>query len=71
MIWLHGGDDAEPGKARDIGGVDDLGVLYAIARGAGDAGLRVGIESHGCRLVADGVKAELEAGFRTFEGHLV
>ena len=71
MVGLHGGDDAELLEARNVGGIDDLRVLDAVARGAGDAGLRIGVESHGGGLVADGVKAELEAGLGAFDGHLV
>ena len=71
MAGLHGGDDAKLLEARNVGGVDDLGVLDAIARGAGNAGLRIGVEGHGGGLVADGVEAKLEACLRALDGHLV
>jgi hypothetical protein len=31
MAGLHGGDDAELLEARDVGRIDDLGVLDAVA----------------------------------------
>jgi hypothetical protein len=33
VVGLHGGDDAELFEARDVGGIDDLGVLDAVAGG--------------------------------------
>ena len=69
MIGLHGSDDAQLFEAWNIGGVDNLRVLDAIARGARDAGLVESIEGHRRRLVADGVEANLKAGVRPFKRH--
>ena len=72
MVGLHAGDDAELLEARDVGGIDDLRVLDAIAGSLVEhARLRNASRAIGSGLVADGVEAELESGGGAFDGHFV
>ena len=65
MDALHGGDDAELSEARNVGGVDVLGVLDAPAQvllvGVGFEGVFEDVEGFAVGAIADGVDAELEA----------
>src|SRR5216683_5406314 len=68
---LHGGDDFELGKALEIVGGDDLGVLDAVAAVARAIGFGDGfkdIEGDAVGAVADGVEVELESSFVAFDG---
>ena len=51
VVGLHGGDDAELLEARDVGGIDDLGVLDAIARRCA--------ETPGCEKASRAIAAAL------------
>src|SRR6266849_2096428 len=71
MRRLHGGDDFELGKALEIVGGADLGVLDAVAAVTRAIGFCDGfedVERDAIGAVADGVEVELESGLVAFDG---
>src|SRR5262249_183334 len=68
---VHRGDDAKLSKARNVGRVDNLGVLDPKAGCRSDAGAGVGVEHVSVGCVPDGVGRDLIAGGERAAGDLL